>query len=175
MATLADIVIRPESATDHTAIYDLTRRAFAPMPFSGGDEQDLIDRLRKEDQLSISLVAVSDGKIIGHIAFSPASAHDGSKGWFALGPVSVEPKLQGKNVGSKLINKGIAMLREQEASGCVLIGNPDYYKRFGFEPYPDLAPEGEPSEYFQILAMKTAKPEAVVNFHPLFHAGTGES
>ncbi len=163
-----DVVIRPETERDHAAIYDVTKRSFAPMPYSDGDEQDVIDRLRAAGALAISLVAERDGVVVGHVAFSPAFAADGSGGWFALGPVSVEPGLQRQGVGKMLINAGIQMLRERDAAGCVLVGNPKYYSRFGFKPFPDLAPDGQPAEFFMILPLRVTAPHVVVGFHPVF-------
>jgi putative acetyltransferase len=164
-----NIVIRSEAPGDHAAIYDLTKRAFAPMPYAGGDEQDLINKLRDVGALAISLVAELDGRIVGHVAFSPAFAADGSEGWYALGPVSAEPELKHQGIGSAIIKAGIAMLRERDAAGCVLVGNPAYYSRFGFVPFPNLCPAGEPAEYFQILLLRIVEPTAIVRFHPLFH------
>jgi putative acetyltransferase len=164
-----NLTIRPETPGDSAAIYDLTKRAFAPMPYAGGDEQDLINKLREAGALAISLVAELDGRIVGHVAFSPAFAADGSKSWYALGPVSAEPELKHQGIGSAVINAGLNMLRERDAAGCVLVGNPAYYSRFGFLPFPELCPEGEPAEYFQILPMATQPPSEVVGFHPLFH------
>jgi len=163
-----NILIRPETPADHTAIHDVTERAFATMPYSDGDEQELIDKLRESEVLSISLVAESDGEVAGHIAFSPASAADGSQGWFALGPVAVEPKLQRQGVGKKLIRQGIELLGKLNASGCVLVGDPNYYSYFGFKPFPQFCPEGQPAEFFMILPLAIAKPESVIRFHSLF-------
>jgi putative acetyltransferase len=165
---LMNLIIRPETPTDHAAIYDLTKRAFAPMPYAGGDEQDLINKLRDAGALAISLVAENDGRIVGHVAFSPAFAADGSEGWYALGPVSAEPELKHQGIGSAIINAGLNMLRARNAAGCVLVGNPAYYSRFGFLPFRDLCPKGEPAEYFQILPLRIAEPTAVVRFHPIF-------
>jgi len=81
----------------------------------------------------------------------------------------MEPDLQGQHIGSKLIKAGIAMLRERDAAGCVLTGDPAYYSRFGFRIFSDLCPEGEPAAYYQILPLRVAVPQAVVAFHPLFY------
>ncbi len=160
--------IRPEDANDHAAIYNLTKRAFAPMPYSGGNEQELIDNLRQSDVLTISLVACKGPDVVGHIAFSPAFAADGSEGWYALGPVSVDPELQRLSIGSKLIHAGIALLNARDAAGCILVGNPDYYSRFGFRPYPQFAPHGQPAEFFMILPLRIIEPQTVVSFHAVF-------
>jgi putative acetyltransferase len=163
-----DLNIRHETAADHDVIYDLTQRAFAPMPYADGNEQDLINQLRDAGALEISLVAEEKGRIVGHVAFSPAIAADGSDGWYALGPVSAEPELKHRGIGSAVINAGLNMLRERNAAGCVLVGNPAYYSRFGFLPFPELAPEGQPAEYFQILPLRVTEPRSIVGFHPIF-------
>lgn len=165
----SNIVVRPERPGDISAIYDLTKRAFAPMPFSDGNEQDLVDALRDAGALTISLVAECDGKVAGHIAFAPAFAADGSRGWYSLGPISVEPALQRKGIGKALIAEGIARLRALNAAGCVLVGDTNYYPRSGFRPFPDLAPPEEPAEYFMILPLGVAEPGTVVSFHPVFY------
>jgi putative acetyltransferase len=164
-----DLNIRPETAADHAAIFDLTRRAFAPMPYAAGDEQDLINRLRDAGALEISLVAERGGHIVGHIAFSRAFAADGSDGWYTLGPVSAEPELKHQGIGSALIEAGLGMLGERDAAGCVLVGNPAYYSRFGFLRFPELCPAGEPAQFYQMLPLRISQPTAVVGFHPLFH------
>lgn len=163
------IVIRPEESVDHDAIYDLTRRAFAPKPFAAGDEQDLINALRAAGALTMSLVAVRGDQVVGHVAFSPAEAADGSPNWFALGPVAVEPSLKGQGIGGQLIDEGIRRLVVMNASGCILTGDPNYYTRFNFKPFPRLAPPGEPPEYFMILPLANRAPDSIVAFHPLFH------
>ena len=162
------LIIRPERADDRAAIHDLTRRAFAPMPFAAGDEQDLIDQLRDAGALTISLVAERDGIIVGHAAFSPAFAADRSPGWYALGPISVEPECQRQGIGRSLIAQGVDLLVQRNAAGCVLVGNPAYYSRFGFLPFPHLCPANEPPEYFQILPLGSPQPDTIIGFHPLF-------
>ena len=163
-----DILIRPERAEDHGAIHDVTMRAFAPMPYTDGDEQELIGRFRDAGALALSLVAEKHDVVIGQITLTPAFAADGSAGWYALGPVSVEPELKHQGIGSQLIRAGIAWLNEQHAAGCILIGNPAYYSRFGFRPFPELTPDGMPAAYYQILPLSVQDPVVVVGFHPLF-------
>ena len=163
-----EISIRPENISDHELIYDLTKRAFANMPFAGGDEQDLVNALRAANALSISLVAEVEGRLAGHIAFSPAYAADGTKGYYALGPVSVEPDLQKQAIGSALIRYGIGLLRDRGAAACILTGNPAFYRRFGFEGTPQSAPENVPKEYFMILPLGKSGNHGVIDFHPLF-------
>ncbi len=164
------ITIRPETPHDHHVIYDITKRAFAPMPFAAGDEQALINNLRDTGALAISLVAEVKGQVRGHIAFSPMQASDGTRPWFALGPIAVEPGFQRRGIGTALINAGVQLLKERNALGCALVGDPGYYPRFGFMPFPGLCPPHEPSEYFMILPLRTKTPTATITFHPLFHA-----
>jgi putative acetyltransferase len=165
-----NILIRPERADDHIAIHEITKRAFASMPFADGDEHELIGKLRNAGVLTLSLVAEMGGTVVGQITLTPAFAADGSPGWFALGPIAVAPDHQRQGIGGQLIRAGAEWMTEQDAAGCVLVGNPAYYSRFGFIAYPALAPDGEPAEYFQILPLRVGEPNIVVGFHPLFHA-----
>mgnify|MGYP001818283774 FL=1 len=165
----ANIAVRPERVEDHAAIHDLTRRAFAPMPYSDGDEQYLIDALREAGALSLSLVAEHDQSIVGHVAFSPAFPADGSHGWFTLGPVSAEPVLQRTGIGRRLIETGLDQLRADGAAGCILLGNPAYYSRFGFTVRSKLSPDADHAEFFQILPFGPADADCVIEFHPLFN------
>ena len=66
--------------------------------------------------------------------------------------MAVEPELQRKGIGHQLINEGLGKLREWNAAGCIVLGDPNYYQRFGFLPFPALAPAGHPPEYFMMLA-----------------------
>lgn len=170
-----DVIIRPERADDRHAIHDITRRAFAPMPYSDGTEHILIDRFRDAGVLALSLVAELNGRVIGQVSFTPASSADGSGGRFALGPVAVEPDMQGTGVGTTLIRSGIDWLRAQQAAGCVLVGNPAYYGRFGFIPMPQLCPPGEPAQFYQMLPLADTQPASIVAFHPLFYAASEEA
>jgi putative acetyltransferase len=168
--TLSAIRIRPEVATDPPAIFDLTRRAFAPMPFAAGDEQALVGVLRELGALSLSLVAEHQGEIVGHVALSPVTHESGEAGWFGLGPISVEPALQRQGVGGALIAEAKRWLSDQDARGCILTGDPNYYPRHGFLPAPGHAPEAEPAEYFMVLALCGRIPDGRFRFHPAFHA-----
>ena len=158
--------VRDESVDDYRFIYGLTERAFAPMEYSGGNEQDMIDALRAAGKLVISLVAEYDSKIIGHVAFSMGIAADGSAEWYALGPIAVDPEYQRQGIGTALIERGIQMMRHRDAAGCILVGDPNYYDRFGFVPFPQFAPTGHPPEYFMILPLSQKLPQTVVGFQP---------
>ena len=129
---MTTLIIRKEQPADYDLIFCLTQTAFEPKAFSDGTEANVIDRLRTSGDLTISLVAESDTDLIGHVAFSPVQIGQFSTGWYGLGPVSVHPDHQLKGVGSALIEKGLTQLRERDADGCALIGDPNYYSRFGF-------------------------------------------
>ncbi len=164
------ITIRDEKPDDVIAIHGLTQRAFAPMPYADGDEQELIDTLRDVGALSLSLVAEQDGFVVGQVTFSPAVAPDGAEGWFTLGPVSVEPAMQKREIGARLIRAGLDRLRAQGAAGCILLGNPAYYGRFGFRVAAESAPHEDHSEFFQMLALAGPVPEGRFGYHPAFGA-----
>jgi len=163
------ILIRAETEADFESIWKVTERAFLPMSFSNGDEQYVIERLRASNNLTLSLVAVVDERIVGHIAFSPAMLNGEFRDWYALGPVSVLPEYQGIGIGSELINSGIEMLRGNKAQGCILTGNPLFYNKFGFEVAPDAAPSSEPKDYFMLNQFVSKKPSGVFAFDPAFY------
>lgn len=161
--------LRDERPDDADAIRELTREAFLTMPFASGDEHELVGALRRAGALTVSLVAEHDDHLVGHIAISPATAADGSAGWYAIGPVSVRPAVQRLGIGSLLINTGLQRLTARAALGCILTGNPDYYVRFGFRVEPELCPANEPAEFFMVKRLGTAIPQGPFQFHPAFH------
>jgi putative acetyltransferase len=161
-------VIRPEAVTDAAAISAVTAAAFATLEISDHTEQFVIDRLRAAGALSISLVAVLDGRVVGHIAFSRVAISDGTPGWFGLGPVSVLPGYQRRGIGGSLIREGLSLLPGTGARGCCLVGHPGYYGRFGFVNTPDLSHEGVPPEAFFALTFDGRMPRGTVSFHDAF-------
>ncbi len=165
---MTTVLLRPELPKDHGAIHELTEAAFRDMPYSDGDEADLVDKLREAGDLSLSLVAEDAGQIVGHIAFSPVTISDGTKGWYGLGPVSVTPPLQKQGIGFRLIQRGIADMRERGAKGIVLLGDPQYYARFGFRHEPQLTYSGAPAEYFQAVVLDGDLPAGEVRYAPAF-------
>jgi len=164
------ITIRPETPSDEDAIEQVTRRAFLSHPYSQQTEQFIIRALRADHALSVSLVAEDAGRIVGHIALSPVTIGDGVSGWYGLGPISVEPDLQRRGVGRALMESGLAELRKIEANGCVLVGDPGFYIRFGFANNPALVLEGVPQEFFLSLSLGASSAHGHVNFHPAFQA-----
>lgn len=165
-----DILIRPETP-DFDAITELTVAAFRTLAVSNHTEQFIISALRAANALTISLVAEVEGRVVGHIAFSPVTISDGSAGWFGLGPVSVLPELQRRGIGSALIEEGLRRLRALGGRGCCLVGHPTYYTRFGFERVPGLGIKGVPDEVFFAMAFGGVMPQGQVQFHEAFTAG----
>lgn len=163
------IEIRKETGNDQAAIRFVTEIAFRDMPYAGGDEQDVIDRLRSVGALSLSLVAILDRDIVGHIAFSPARAADNTGPWFGLGPVSVLPERQRRGIGSALVEAGLAEIEKRGALGCILMGNPEYYRRFGFELAPENAPDDEPAEFFMLKLFAAVRSSGAFRFHAAFY------
>lgn len=163
------IRIRPESPKDVVAIHALTKAAFLDAPHTSHTEHFIVDALRHAGALSVSLVAERDGVIVGHVAVSPVSISDGSSGWHGLGPISVAPDAQHQGIGSLLMQAATRALREKGAAGCVLLGDPAYYSRFGFKPLPDLVFPDVPAEYFQALPLDAKPlPRGTVAFHEAF-------
>lgn len=169
------IDIRSEQASDIPTIRQITKAAFAPMAYSSQTEAEIIDALRDAGALTLSLVALDQGEIIGHVAFSPVTI-DGEDlggddmGWYGLGPVSVRPDRQKGGTGGRLIREGLARLAGTGANGCVVLGEPDYYQRFGFEHHTGLYLEGVPAEYFMAQAFAGPVPSGRIRYHAGFDA-----
>jgi putative acetyltransferase len=164
------VIIRNERDADLEAITEVTKAAFKTLAVSNQTEHFIINALRNAGTLTISLVAEIDGKVIGHIAFSPIEVSGGAGGWYGLGPVSVLPVYQKQGIGKALINKGLSLLKEMKAQGCVLVGDPEYYQRFGFKNFPELVHEGIPQEVFLALPFNENIPEGTAVFHEAFNA-----
>jgi putative acetyltransferase len=152
------MLIRQEHNGDLAAITSVTTRSFTDVEHSDQTESKIVERLRAPSDLAVSLVAVKDYMVVGHVAFSPIAVAGANDGWFGLGPVSVVPDHHGRGIGSALIRAGLEQLRYRDAAGCVVLGNPDYYRRFGFERTDRLRYEGAPPEHFMCLVLTTNNP-----------------
>lgn len=160
--------IRLERPEDATTIHAVTEVAFKGMRFSDNTEAKVIDALREAGALVLSLVATQGDEIVGHIAFSPVTINGEAGDWYGLGPVSVRPDHQRTGIGRALIGEGLRRLRSMGAGGCVLLGDPAYYARFGFENDPGLSHAGAPAWAFQCLTLNGPRPRGEVRFHPGF-------
>ena len=164
------MIIRKETQSDVGAISDITKLAFENHPYSNNTEQFIINALRASNALAVSLVAEIDGKIVGHIAFSPVTFSDGTENWYGLGPISVIPDYQKQGVGKSLVKGGMGILKDLGAKGCVLVGDRNYYERLGFRSPNGLKHEGVPQENFLALSFCNRTPTGVVQFHQAFSA-----
>ena len=164
------MIIRKETKSDIEAITQITIAAFRTLPISNHTEQFIIKALRASGALTLSLVAEIDGRVVGHIAFSPVTISDGTNDWYGLGPVSVLPDYHKQGIGKSLINEGLSLLKDMEGRGCALVGDPNYYKRFGFKNYPELVHKGIPQEVFLVLPFTEKIPKGIVSFHEGFKA-----
>jgi len=165
-----EIVIRSETDADVAAITEVTVAAFKTPGISKHTEQFIIMALRAAKALTVSLVAESDGRVVGHIAFSPVTISDGTRNWYGLGPVSVLPECQRQGIGKALIQEGLSRLKDLNAQGCCLVGHPDYYRKFGFSNMSGLVHEGVPQEVFLALSFDGHTPQGLVTFHEGFKA-----
>ncbi len=159
--------IRPEGPQDVAAIHELTRVAFAPMAFSDGTEPDIIDRLRADGDLTLSLVVEEAGEIVGHAAFSRVGLEAPGE-WFCLGPASVAPHRQRCGIGTGTIATGLAILRDRGAAGCVVEGNPLFYSRFGFRSDFGLSHGDLEPQYVQGLPFGDTLPTGEIAFARAF-------
>ena len=164
------MILRKETTADIDAITEVTIAAFKNLSVSNQTEQFIIKALRSADALNISLVAEIDERIAGHIAFSSVVISDGTKDWYGLGPISVLPEYQKQGIGKSLINEGLSLLKKMGGQGCALVGDPNYYKRFGFKNFPELVHEGIPQEVFLALPFNEKVPQGTIEFHESFLA-----
>lgn len=125
------IVIRPEQPEDITVIHHVVHQAFGQPA-----EANLVDALRRNGKAKISLVAEDNGRVIGHILFSPVTIEtaNGLIEGIGLAPLAVSPERQNEGIGSRLSEEGLTRCREGGYPFVIVLGHPDYYPRFGFVP-----------------------------------------
>lgn len=164
------MIVRSEQPSDIGTIFEVTGAAFEDHPYSHQTEPFIIDALRAAGALTVSLVAEIEGKVVGHIAFSPVTISDGGDGWYALGPIAVGPRWQHRGVGSALVRAGLAALEALDAQGCVLVGEPKFYERFGFKSVPGLTMAGVPDENVMALPLGPTSAQGAITHHEAFSA-----
>lgn len=165
---LAELIIRPEQAADIAAIEAVIRSAFSTEIYSNQTEHLLVNELRKVQALTLSLVAEHAQQILGHIAFSKVTIDEEDHGWYGLAPLAVAPQWQNQGVGTALVTAGLTALRTLDASGCVVLGDPHYYGRFGFQASPHLSLAEVPAAYFLGLKFKEHAVLGAVEYHAAF-------
>jgi putative acetyltransferase len=164
--------IRPEQAQDIEAIREVNRQAFGRPA-----EAELVDALRAENDVTLSLVAVEEGQVVGHILFTPVELVEGEERFPAvgLGPMAVLPAYQQQGIGSRLIEAGLEALREQGQSLVFVLGHSDYYPRFGFRPTRPYGIRCEfdvPDDVFMVVTLRDGAlsgRRGTVVYRPAFH------
>jgi putative acetyltransferase len=124
------ITIRPERPEDASQVRQVNELAFGQPT-----EANLVERLRQACTDSLSLVAEEDA-VVGHILFTPVVVEGAGRRVLGMGlaPMAVLPDRQRQGIGSQLVRRGLDILRERGCPFVVVVGHPEYYPRFGFEP-----------------------------------------
>jgi putative acetyltransferase len=161
-----EFMIRPEEAKDIEQVREIVRAAFPTEA-----ESQLVDALRANGKAIISLVAVSGDEVLGHILLSPVSTSPPSdaKG-IGLAPVAVRPDVQSRGIGSRLIHEGLRLGKELSFDYCVVLGDPNYYHRFGFEKASTLGMRNEYGVDHEFMAIRftTHNAAGLVKYAPEF-------
>lgn len=165
------VTIRAERGDDEAAIAAVIGRAFADHPHSDRSEARIVAALRAAGALAVALVAEAGHAVVGHVAASAVSIDDGTPGWYGLGPVAVAPPYQRQGIGTSLVAGTLLRLRALGAAGCVVVGDPAYYRRFGFGAPQGLALPDVPPEYLMALSFAGAWPTGTLAYHAAFTAG----
>ena len=158
--------IRDETTGDAPAISRLVTEALRMLAQSTGTEAGIVEALRADGALALSLVAEEEGEVIGYLAASAAriGAQDG---WGLIGPLVVSPSRHRKGIGSALMAEALRRLRAT-TRGAVLVGDPGYYGRFGFRAFAGLGVKGIPPEVVLALPFGADTPRGEVIHHPAF-------
>ncbi len=167
------VFIRQEKSEDSEAIRFLLQQAFGRP-----DEADLVDTLRKRGKFTLSLVAIQDNRVVGHILFSPVAVQSKRKTPKAVGlaPVAVLPPYQQQGIGSKLVRTGLEECARAGHELVVVIGDPAYYRRFGFFPAKPQGLDCEfnvPDDVFMVIGLSEDAlegAEGIVKYQPEFKA-----
>jgi len=166
-----DILIRREYSSDVEYIHQLNQSVF-------GDESEavLVDRLRDADSLVLSMVAEIDGRIIGHICFSPAVIEQADESYpaLAMAPMSIASDIQHQGLGSMLVNAALEHLRQEHHKIVVVLGHPGFYGKLGFKPAAEFSIHWDhdvPDEAFMVYPLTDDALDNVsgtVHFRPEF-------
>jgi len=155
------ITIRQEQPQDLKTIRAVNRRAFGQT-----QEADLVDRLRQHCHDLLSLVAVMQNKVVGHIFFTPATIESAGRTVRGMGlaPMAVLPEYQRQGIGSELVRRGIEQLKKRQCPFIIVLGHAEYYPRFGFEPASRYGIRSEwevPDDAFMILLLNEFEMQSI--------------
>lgn len=165
------ITIRAENAEDIPAV-----RRVNELAFGRSNEAALVDALRAASSPQLSLVAIEDSEVVGHIFFSPVSieSDDSTSAALGLGPLAVLPEYQNQGVGSQLVREGLRECQRVDSNVVVVIGHPEYYPHFGFIPASQKGLRSEyevPDEVFMVAELKPGalgEQRGLVKYSPEF-------
>jgi putative acetyltransferase len=166
------VVIREEETGDHTQVFRVNSEAFET-----DLEEKLVEALRSRVEPLISLVAVVEERVVGHILFTPVKVDGCAKSGAALmglGPMAVLPEHQNRGIGSRLVEEGLDRCRALGTEAVVVLGHADYYPRFGFVPAKEFSLRYKSEEldpYFMALELRQGALESVsgdVHYSPEF-------
>jgi putative acetyltransferase len=149
---MSGIAIREERASDRAAV-----RAVVEQAFGSRYEADMVEQLHADGDVIAAFVAVADGRIVGHVLFSPLGIEGGPGSLVAasLAPLAVAPDRPGQGIGSALVCRGLEACRAASIDAVFVLGDPAYYRRFGFDSAAALRFETPfPGEAFMALALK---------------------
>lgn len=155
------VIIREERPEDIEAIRTVNQKAFGQP-----QEGQLVDALRKNGGVLLSLVATLNGQVVGHILYSPLSVSNNREKVIGagLGPMAVLPEYQRQGIGGKLIEAGNQRLRERGCAFIAVLGHPEYYPLFGFDLASGHGIRCEwnvPDDVFMVLVLDESKMNGV--------------
>lgn len=156
------MIIRQEQASDTAAVDELIKQAFAPLPYSDHQEHLLVKQLRQSKAFipELSLVAELEGQVVGHILFTKVQVNQTTV--LALAPLAVHPDYQNQGIGSALVNKGHQLARTLQFPCSIVLGDPNYYSRFGYQPaekWGIVPPFDVPSDHFMGIMLTRTTPQ----------------
>lgn len=165
------IRVRFEKPHDYPSVYAINQRAFGRLA-----EADLVENLRLVARPTLSLVAEQDGRVVGHIFFSPVTVQSPQGDWTALGlgPMAVLPAHQGKGIGSQLVSQGLQACHQAGWDVVVVLGHPWFYPRFGFKisrPLGISCAYQVPEQAFMLVELRQdalSGRRGVVHYQPAF-------
>lgn len=160
------MLIRNETVGDIPTIGHLVTEALLLLPQSTGTEARIVEALRADGALSLSLVAEDGGEVVGYLAASPARIGS-QNGWALIGPLVVLPSRHRQGIGTALMAEALRRLRAT-SRGAALVGDPGYYGRFGFRAFPELGVVGCPPDVVQAFPFDEAEPRGELIHHPAF-------
>jgi putative acetyltransferase len=162
-------IVRAETTEDHDAIHLVNEMAFGRR-----SEADLVDALRAHARPFVSLIALIDEQVVGHISFSPVTVESDTGAFTAIGlaPLAVLPEYQNQGIGSQLVREGLKECQHLGQDIVVVLGHPNYYPRFGFVP---ACSKGLRSEYDvrdEVFMVAELRPDALAGRQGLvkYHA-----